>query len=145
MKILSEIIKKMLYSSFKFLWRVAEVFFICLIVLLFFFRSHSFQTFLAGKVTAFYSFELGTEFFVDRVKLNGFEYLELHDLFIADLAGDTLVYSPVLKANLKDLSVENDFAVLDYIISENARVKIQQYKNEETWVLVRSRNAKMRS
>ena len=131
MKIISEIIKKILYYSLKFLWRAGEVSFICFIILLFLFRSHSFQTFFAGKVTAFYSFELGTDFFVDRVKLNGFQYLELHDLFIADLAGDTLVYSPLLKANLKDISLENKFAVLDYIISENARVKIQHYKDSE--------------
>ena len=121
----------MLYYSLKFFWRVFEVLLILLIILVFLFRSHSFQTFSASKITNFYSHELGTEFLINRVKLNGFEYLELYDFFIADQAGDTLIYVPLLKAKLKDFSLENKFAVLEYIISENARVKIQHYKGAD--------------
>ena len=48
--------------------------------------------------------------------------------FLADQQGDTLIHAPFLKANLKDFSLDNKFAVLDYIITENTRVKIQKYK-----------------
>lgn len=131
MKILSEIIKKILYHSSKFLWRTVEVGFIFLIVLIFLFRSHSFQTFSAAKITNYYSSKLATNFLIDRVKLNGMEYLELHDFYIEDLAGDTLIYSPLIKANLKDFSLEDKFAVLDYVITQDARVKIQQYQGAQ--------------
>ena len=132
MKILSEIIKKILYNSLKFFGRVVELLFILIIILVFLFRSDSFQTFSASKITHYYSLEIGTDFSIERVKLNGLEYLELYDFFIADQQGDTLIHAPFLKANLKDFSLENKFAVLDYIITENTRVKIQKYKGNNS-------------
>ena len=128
MKILSEIIKKILYNFLKLSWRTAELAVIVLILLVFLFRSHSFQTFLAAKVTSYYSIVLETDFQIDRVKINGFEYIELHNLFIADLAGDTILHAPVVKGTLKDFSFENKFAVFDFVNVENTRIKIQQNK-----------------
>ena len=128
MKILSEIIKKILYNFLKLSWRTAELAVIVLILLVFLFRSHSFQTFIAAKVTSYYSIVLETDFLIERVKINGFEYIELHNLFIADLAGDTILYAPVVKGNLKDFSFENKFAVFDFVNVENTRIKIQQNK-----------------
>lgn len=51
----------------------------------------SVQTWLAGKLSASLSKELGTELHIDRVELRLFGPNRLHGVFIADLQGDTLI------------------------------------------------------
>ncbi len=49
------------------------------------------QTWLAGKLSAVLSQELGTELHINRVELRLFGPNRLHGVFIADLQGDTLI------------------------------------------------------
>lgn len=49
------------------------------------------QTWLAGKLSASLSKQLGTDIHIDRVELRLFGPNRLHGVFIADLTGDTLI------------------------------------------------------
>ena len=131
MKIIGEIIKNIVTSCIQYVGRLLEVLLILAIVLIFFFRSHWFQTFIAQQVANYYSSELDTVVSVDKVKIVGLSYIELENFFIADQKGDTLLYAPIASSSLKDYSIRDKFAVLKDITCSNTRIKIQQYKGDE--------------
>ncbi len=100
------------------------------IVLIFVIKTSFFQNIVADYVASYFSYELGTEVTVEKVKINGLDYAEVIGLHIKDLKGDTLIYSPKFSGSLAMLSLSSKFAILQAINSENTRVKLQKYKND---------------
>ncbi len=100
------------------------------IVLIFIIKTSFFQNIVANYVASYYSYELGTEVTVEKVKINGLDYAEVIGLHIKDLKGDTLIYSPKFSGSLAMISLSSKFAILQAINSENTRVKLQKYQND---------------
>jgi hypothetical protein len=64
-------------------------------------RSPRVQTFLASKVAAYFSKELNTNIRVGQLYIGFFDQVMLHELYIEDQLGDTLLYCHRLKVNLE--------------------------------------------
>ncbi len=131
MKIIGEIIKNIVTTSIQYAGRLFEVLLILSIVLVFFFRSQWFQTFVAQQLASYYSTELDTIVSVDKVKIVGLSYIELENFYIEDQKGDTLLFAPKASSSLKDLNFKDKYAVLKDITCSNTRIKLQQYKGDD--------------
>jgi hypothetical protein len=102
------------------------------IILIFLVRSYWFQTEMAKLVATYFSNEWNTEVSIEKVKITGFESAELINLYIEDLRGDTLLFSPKLSTQLSMLSLDDNFAVLNDVTAKQTRIKLQKYEGDTT-------------
>lgn len=90
------------------------------------------QTWAARQVTSFLSKELHTTVRIDRLSIAFFDQLVLRGFYMEDQAGDTLLYSRLLKANLNTNLVKllQSSLEIDELTLNNARVILRRDSGE---------------
>ena len=84
------------------------------------------QTKVTQKVAKNFAEQWGTEVSIGRVNISFFETASLEDIYIEDLAGDTLLYADYVKADIGAFALFKQSIVLDEIVLENAYVNLQR-------------------
>jgi hypothetical protein len=115
-KSLPKLIKRLLKI---FLWIVLALLLIG-VSLLFAVRLSKVQTFLAQQVAEYFSEELKTRITVGRLSVGFFDKVSLHELYIEDQAGDTLLYCDELKVNIDAIRFKTHELDFDLIQLNNA-------------------------
>ena len=65
------------------------------------------QTFLAKRLTSYFSAELKTHVHIDGVSIRFMKSVVLEGFYVEDQHGDTLIYSDELKISINDISTKN--------------------------------------
>lgn len=93
------------------------------------YSSSSFQTFVAKKGAAWLSGRLHTKITLDKIHIRDLHYLEIDNLFVEDLAKDTLLYTKRLTVDLlsyKKLDVDKNSLEVDYVDLDEGRMFIHK-------------------
>lgn len=88
-------------------------------------RSPKVQTFLASKVAEYFSKELNTNIRVGQLSIGFFDRVLLHELYIEDQQGDTLLYCDRLKVNLETIKFKNREIEFDLIQLDEAHFNLK--------------------
>ena len=95
----------MIFNLFEFAILFAILFF-------YLFRIPSIQTKLADQFTFLLNKELNSEIELDKVVLKSFQDLQINNIFIPDLNGDTILYIPKTRIKIKNFDAKLRFALL---------------------------------
>ncbi len=108
-----------------------EWFLILFITFAFLIRAPFFQTFLAQKVSAFFSKEWNTVVQVGSVEIIFFDRLALDRIYVEDLTGKTLLYSGSLRVKLADFSLSESKLEVASVTLQQAKANILREKEAE--------------
>ena len=104
---------------------------ITIIVLIsFLLHSSISQTLLARIATSYYSNKFNTTISIDKISISFFNKIQLRNLLINDLHGDTLICSGEVDISLKRFNLKKRVIHFGKIDMENADIRIRKYKDE---------------
>lgn len=89
------------------------------------------QTAIVKHISSYLSSELKTTVKIGFVHFEPFKSVVLHDLFIKDQHNDTLLYTELLRASVSVFDAKKEILALNKVLLKNARIKLQQYPNED--------------
>jgi len=92
------------------------------------------QTFLVRQASDYLSASLETKVTVGSVRMEPFRKLVLHDVFVADQRGDTLLFSGSIKVSLNAYSLKQRFAYAGTLQLMDTRIRVV------TWAGGKERN-----
>ncbi len=117
--------RRLFFSILKWFVFACLVLFLIVWLLL---QTERFQNWALQKVTTYLSEELNTTVDVKHIDIDFFDKLVLEDLFIADQAGDTLLYSESLSANFNTnlIRIIRSDLEIDAISLNNTQINIRR-------------------
>ncbi len=89
------------------------------------------QTLLARIATSYYSEKFNTYISIDKINISFFNNIQLNNLLIKDLHGDTLICSGELDIRLDRFNTKKRIVHLKKIDTEGADIRIRKYKDEK--------------
>ena len=93
-------------------------------VAFFLLQNSQVQTFVAGNITKIISRNLNTEVSLGKVNISFPYRLKIHDLYLEDIYGDTLIYSESLIAGIRNLNPVNHSISLGSVDLNKASVRL---------------------
>ena len=85
-------------------FNLIELFIFLIILFLFLIRFSFFQNKISKEVTNYLSNEINSDIRLGEVSLNGFTNLQLNQIFIPDLNGDTVLFVPKVVVDIQDIN-----------------------------------------
>ena len=106
-----------------------------LFTILFFylFRIPSIQTKLADQFTFFLNKELNSEIQLDKVVLKSFEDLQINNILIPDLNGDTILYIPKTRIKIKNFDFLDRKLEISILKLDNPEVILKRKKGNDKY------------
>lgn len=101
------------------------------IFLVFALESSAFQTWMAQRLAAYMSDELGAEVRIGKVDFDLFTYATLKEFYVSDLHGDTLLYMPELNCYIDEIDFDEQKLVLSKAALLSPRINLKKYKGEK--------------
>jgi hypothetical protein len=101
------------------------------LILLFSLQSYWVQSFFGHQVTRYYADELNTEFSVESIKLNGFDFMEFNNILIRDLNRDTLAFFPTISIAINEIDFKNKRASIKSIVFNEPYLNLYLQKGDD--------------
>ena len=114
-------------------FNVIELIVFLLIVILYLFRSYYVQSELVNQITTSINKEFDSNISINKVRLKGFKYLQISEIFIPDQYGDTIVFIPKINLDFNKVKLLANKYVIDQIVIEDASFKIRKRKGNEDY------------
>lgn len=92
----------------------------------------SVQTFLAQKLSAYFSEEYGIQIHIDKVDINLFNSVGLEGVLVGDHHQDTLLYANDLDVNIGYISVKPVAISIQKVTLNDALFRLQKYPGEKS-------------
>ena len=98
------------------------------LIILFFFliRFSFFQNKISKEVTNYLSNEINSDISLGEVSLNGFANLQLNQIFIPDLNGDTILFVPKVVLDIQDINWLDRKFIIDQVIFKDAEIILKK-------------------
>ena len=100
------------------------------IVILLCSQTSWFQTWLAGVVANYLSDEWQNEVVIDLVDIDFFDAVNIEGLFVSDQQQDTLLYAPLVRAEVGELSLEKKRLFISQVLLDEPRVRVVTYQGD---------------
>lgn len=97
-----------------------------IILFLFLIRFSFFQNKISKEVTNYLSNEINSEISLGEVSLNGFTNLQLNQIFIPDLNGDTVLFVPKVVVDIKDINWLDRKFIIDQVVFKDAEIVLRK-------------------
>ena len=97
-----------------------------IILFLFLIRFSFFQNKISKEVTNYLSNEINSDIRLGEVSLNGFTNLQLNQIFIPDLNGDTVLFVPKVVVDIQDINWLDRKFKIDQVIFKNAEIVLRK-------------------
>ena len=97
-----------------------------IILFLFLIRFSFFQNKISKEVTKYLSNEINSEISLGEVSLNGFTNLQLNQIFIPDLNGDTVLFVPKVVVDIKDINWLDRKFIIDQVVFKDAEIVLRK-------------------
>ena len=120
------ILIRLIFNLFEFSILFAILFF-------YLFRIPSVQTKLADQFTFFLNKELNSEIQLDKVVLKSFEDLQINNIFIPDLNGDTILYIPKTRIKIKNFDFLDRKFEISILKLDNPEVILKRKKGNDKY------------
>ncbi len=75
----------------------------------------------------------GTKVRIGHVDIDFFHGVRFDDVLICDLHEDTVIYSKVVKMDVKDLKFNSHQVLINFILLENANIKLKRHAQDKRW------------
>ncbi len=96
-------------------------------------QSSVVQNFIIQKITTSLEDKIGTKVQIGHVDIDFFHALKLEDVLFCDLHEDTVLYSKVIKLDIKELNWSKKKLSINYILLEEANIELQRHKEDTRW------------
>ena len=93
---------------------------------MFLIRFSFFQNKISKEFTNYLSNEINTEISLGEVSLNGFTNLQLNQIFIPDLNGDTVLFVPKVVVDIQDIHWLDRKFIIDQVIFKDAEIVLRK-------------------
>ena len=120
------ILIRLIFNLFEFSILFAILFF-------YLFRIPSIQTKLADQFTFFLNKELNSEIQLDKVVLKSFQDLQINNIFIPDLNGDTILYIPKTRIKIKNFDFLDRKFEISILKLDNPEVILKRKKGNDKY------------
>ena len=97
-----------------------------IILFLFLIRFSFFQNKISKEVTNYLSNEINSDIRLGEVSLNGFTNLQLNQIFIPDLNGDTVLFVPKVVVDIKDINWLDRKFIIDQVVFKDAEIVLRK-------------------
>ncbi len=101
-----------------------------LLVSLLLIQTYTVQTWTGQQVAGYLADAWGTEVTIGEIEIDFFNRLNIKNIYIEDLKGDTLLYAANISSSLTDYNTELRTLDFDVIRLENARINLKKYADE---------------
>jgi len=120
------ILIRLIFNLFEFSILFAILFF-------YLFRIPSIQTKIADQFTFFLNKELNSEIQLDKVVLKSFQDLQINNIFIPDLNGDTILYIPKTRIKIKNFDFLDRKFEISILKLDNPEVILKRKKGNDKY------------
>ncbi|MDX2002054.1 MAG: translocation/assembly module TamB domain-containing protein [Chitinophagales bacterium] len=104
-----------------------------LVVVIFLLQLPPVQTFIAQKATNIVSGMTGGKISVGRVAIRFLDNVQLKDIYVEDLEGDTLLYAGKLRVDINLFNLINQRIKIDDVLLDNAVVNLKENPKDSTF------------
>lgn len=96
-------------------------------------QSNPVQNYIIKRVTSSMEKKSGTKVRIGHVDIDFFHGVRFDDVLICDLHEDTVIYSRVVKLDLKDVKLNSNQVLINFVLLENANIKLKRHAQDKRW------------
>ena len=96
-------------------------------------QSYYVQTYIANRVAAYFSDELGTKINIGSLKINFFLDIVLEDVYINDKHNNPIFKSNKIKIKINHIGLRSKALDINEISLKGANINLVKYINEANW------------
>jgi len=90
------------------------------------------QSYIAKKVTSYYSEQLSSQFKIEKVNIQFFNNVLLRGVYVEDLKGDTLLYTNEIKLKIQEIKLIKQQLKIENLAIKQGRINLVKYRGDST-------------